>query len=99
MAKFPALPATVDHYVREFLNRLAGRSGNAGDKAVLHSELAELGLAREIGQRLSLPSTSVGAITDTLEPALPPVTIPDLEAAQPDTPTNASCQPQASLVP
>ncbi|WBA81782.1 hypothetical protein [Endozoicomonas sp. GU-1] len=49
MAKFPALPASVDRYVHEFLNCLAGRSGNAGDKAVLHSELAELGLAKEIG--------------------------------------------------
>lgn len=36
MANFPALPSTEDRYVREFLNRLAGRSGNAGDKAVLH---------------------------------------------------------------
>lgn len=54
MAKFPALPATVDRCVREFLNRLAGRSGNAGDKAVLHGELAELGLAKEKGQRLRI---------------------------------------------
>ncbi|MBO9484405.1 hypothetical protein [Salinisphaera sp. G21_0] len=87
MAKFPALPATVDRYVREFLNRLAGRSGNAGDKAVLHSELAELGLANEIGQRLSLPATSVGSITDTLEPAVP--SIPVIETDRPDSPTNA----------
>ena len=71
MAKFPALPVTVDRYVREFLNRLAGRSGNAGDKAVLHSELAKLGLAKEKGQRLSLPATTVGSITDTLEPVNP----------------------------
>ncbi len=75
MAKFPALPATVDRYVREFLNRLAGRSGNAGDRAVLHSELAELGLAREKGQRLSLPASAVGSITDTLEPVLPEITV------------------------
>ena len=75
MAKFPALPATVDRYVREFLNRLAGRSGNAGDKAVLHSELAELGLAKEKGQRLSLPASAVGSITDTLEPVLPEITV------------------------
>jgi len=86
MAKFPALPSTVDRYVREFLNRLAGRTGNAGDKAVLHSELAELGLAREKGQRLSLPATAVKSITDTLEPALPE--LPEVE--QPDTPTPAS---------
>ena len=79
MARFPALPATVDRYVREFLNRLAGRSGNAGDKAVLHSELAELGLAKEKGQRLSLPATTVGSITDTLEPVNP--------AELPDNPT------------
>ena len=71
MAKFPALPVTVDRYVREFLNRLAGRSGNAGDKAVLHSELTELGLAKEKDQRLSLPATTVGSITDTLEPVNP----------------------------
>ena len=88
MAKFPALPATVDRYVREFLNRLAGRSGNAGDKAVLHSELAELGLANEIGQRLSLPASAVGSITDTLEPAVP--SVPVIEADRPDSPTNAS---------
>ena len=88
MAKFPALPATVDRYVREFLNQLAGRSGNAGDKAVLHSELAELGLAKEIGQRLSLPASAVGSITDTLKPAVP--SVPVIEADRPDSPTNAS---------
>lgn len=76
MPKFPALPASVDRYVREFLNRLAGRSGNAGDKAVLHSELAELGLAKEIGQRLSLPASAVGSITDTLKPVQPEITVP-----------------------
>ncbi|WBA81427.1 hypothetical protein [Endozoicomonas sp. GU-1] len=76
MAKFPALPASVDRYVREFLNRLAGRSGNAGDKAVLHSELADLGLAEEIGQRLSLPASAVGFITDTLKPVQPEITVP-----------------------
>ncbi|WP_257293625.1 hypothetical protein [Endozoicomonas sp. YOMI1] len=94
MAKFPALPASVDRYVREFLNRLAGRSGNAGDKAVLHSELAELGLAEEIGQRLSLPASAVGAITDTLKPVQPEITVPvdggDGEVIAPDAPTAAT---------
>ncbi|WP_419831808.1 hypothetical protein [Endozoicomonas atrinae] len=90
MAKFPALPATVDRYVREFLNRLAGRSGNAGDKAVLHSELAELGLAREKGQRLSLPASAVGSITDTLEPVVPELTVTGGSVGAPDAPTPAT---------
>ncbi|WP_422450823.1 MULTISPECIES: hypothetical protein [unclassified Endozoicomonas] len=95
MAKFPALPASVDRYVREFLNRLAGRSGNAGDKAVLHSELAELGLAKEIGQRLSLPASAVGSITDTLKPVQPEITVPvegdgDSGVTAPDAPTAAT---------
>ncbi len=92
MAKFPALPATVDRYVREFLNRLAGRSGNAGDRAVLHSELAELGLAKEKGQRLSLPASAVGSITDTLEPVQPIVTVmgDGGGTTAPDAPTPAA---------
>ncbi|WP_422491488.1 hypothetical protein [Endozoicomonas sp. ALE010] len=95
MPKFPALPASVDRYVREFLNRLAGRSGNAGDKAVLHSELAELGLAKEIGQRLSLPASAVGSITDTLKPVQPEITVPvegdgDSGVTAPDAPTAAT---------
>ncbi|MGO0305838.1 hypothetical protein ACTL6P_04355 [Endozoicomonas acroporae] len=46
MPKFPALPATVDRYVREFLNKLVGRSGKAGDRVDMISDLTDLGWQR-----------------------------------------------------
>ena len=76
MPKFPALPASVDRYVREFLNKLVGRSGKAGDRVAMISDFTDLGLAKEKGQRLSMPASAVGSVTEILEP-VNPVELPD----------------------
>ena len=80
MPKFPALPASVDRYVREFLNKLVGRSGKAGDRVAMISDFTELGLAKEKGQRLSLPASAVGSVTEILEPVTG-VELPDTPQA------------------
>ena len=76
MPKFPALPASVDRYVREFLKKLVGRSGKAGDRVAMISDFTDLGLAKEKGQRLSMPASAVGSVTEILEP-VNPVELPD----------------------
>lgn len=80
MPKFPALPATVDRYVREFLDKLVGRSGKAGDRVAMISDFTDLGLAKEKGQRLSLPASAVGSVTEILEPVTG-VELPDTPQA------------------
>ncbi|WP_257263820.1 hypothetical protein, partial [Endozoicomonas sp. ONNA2] len=82
MAKFPALPATVDLYVHEFLNKLVGRSSKAGDRVAMISDFTDLGLAKEKGQRLSLPASAVGSVTEILEP--------DTAVELPDNPQNVA---------
>ncbi len=89
MPKFPALPATVDRYVREFLDKLVGRSGKAGDRVAMISDFTDLGLAKEKGQRLSLPASAVGSVTEILEP----VTGVEL----PDTPQAAAALSAAGI--
>ncbi|MGO0305035.1 phage tail tip fiber protein [Endozoicomonas acroporae] len=82
MPKLPALPASVDRYVREFLNKLVGRSGKAGDRVAMISDFTDLGLAKEKGQRLSMPASAVGSVTEILEP------VNGVEL--PDNPVNAA---------
>ncbi|WP_422136500.1 hypothetical protein [Endozoicomonas sp. ALD040] len=72
---FPALPSSVDRYVREILNRLLGRTGAAGDAVVLRRDLVQLGLAGSQGQNLELPASS-DYITQVLQP-VEGLSIPD----------------------
>ena len=88
MAKFPALPAMVDRYVHEFLNKLVGRSGKVGNRVMI-SDFTDLGLAKEKSQQLSLPASAVGSVTEILEP----YTAVEL----PDNPQNAAGFSAASI--
>ena len=82
---FPSLPSSVDRYVRETLNRMLGRTGNAGDKVLFQSDLVKLGLVKEKGSALNKPAKPNSTITDNLKPVVGQV-VPD----KPTTPEGLS---------
>ena len=82
---FPSLKQTVDRNVRQIIDTLLGRTGNAGDRVILVRDLAELGLAEANPNALNAPARPNGSITDSLKPSTG--SEPTESAEQPDNPT------------
>ena len=76
---FPSLPNSVDRYVRQTINTMLGRTGQAGDQVVTFNDLSASGLLQAKPNSLTQPADPGGSIGDILEPVVP--------GELPDTPT------------
>ena len=88
---YPSLPASVDRYVRQMLDTMAGRTGNMGDKVVTLDDLAKSGLLVAIPGALNSQSNPNKNINDALTNTNPEtdgsgnVVTPGTEPADPPT--------------
>lgn len=86
---YPSLPSSVDKYVRQMLDTMAGRTGNLGDKVVTYNELAASGLLLANPGALNSPANANKTINDAL--IKPPtndngdLVVPDNESTEPPT--------------
>ncbi|MBO9483803.1 hypothetical protein [Salinisphaera sp. G21_0] len=86
---YPALPGSVDRYVRQMLDTMAGRTGSVGDQVVTIKDLAQIGLVNANPNILNSQNSANKQITDAV--TRPPtndagnVILPETEPADPPT--------------
>ena len=83
---FPSLPSSVDRYVRQIIDTMLGRTGNAGDRVLMVRDLADLGVVEANPGALNSPSKPNASITDSLKP-FDPGAESEIQAERADIPT------------